>query len=265
VKTTPGYTRQSGPVPIHQRQKLAGGPPRPFFPYYGSKWRIARLYAPPEGLVIEPFAGSAGYSVYNAVRHARLWDMDPIIVSVWDYLIRARQQEILALPLLQPGQLVSELAIPQETKWLIGFWANRGSATPKNTMTKFSARTEKSQLVWSQRAKERIARQQPLIREWTITHGSYEDAPDERATWFVDPPYVIKGKYYRHHSVNYAALAESVKARQGLVIACEHPSATYLPFVPLVSAKSTKGFANEAVYVFACDPAATDSGSTCPW
>ena len=38
---------------------------RPLFPFYGSKWRDAKRYgAPVFGHVVEPFAGSAGYSCY---------------------------------------------------------------------------------------------------------------------------------------------------------------------------------------------------------
>ena len=240
---------------ICQRPAPGGSPPRPFFPFYGSKWRIARLYPPPSGPVIEPFAGSAGYSVYFGVRRVLLLDVDPIIVGVWDYLINASQLEILALPMLQPGECVSHLKVSQEARWLIGFWINRGSSTPRNTLTQFSARTEKSQLVWSQKAKERIARQQHYIRHWEVRHGSFEEAPDLGATWFIDQPYTTKGRYYRFHDIDYAALAEWVRTRSGLVIACDNPAATYLPFESLVNAKSTKGFAQEGIYVTGRDSA----------
>jgi len=38
---------------------------QPFFLYFGGKWKLARrLGAPRHPHVIEPFAGSCGYSVY---------------------------------------------------------------------------------------------------------------------------------------------------------------------------------------------------------
>lgn len=52
---------------------------RPFFKRYGSKWRLSsKLFAPPPGLVIvEPFAGAAGYStLYGAGRTVVLVDTD---------------------------------------------------------------------------------------------------------------------------------------------------------------------------------------------
>lgn len=37
---------------------------KPFFTFYGGKWRAAPHYAPPEfATIVEPFAGAAGYSV----------------------------------------------------------------------------------------------------------------------------------------------------------------------------------------------------------
>jgi hypothetical protein len=39
---------------------------RPFFSYYGAKWGLGRHYsAPAHWTVVEPFAGSAGYSLFH--------------------------------------------------------------------------------------------------------------------------------------------------------------------------------------------------------
>lgn len=162
---------------------------RPFFPFYGSKWNIARYYPAPEhSLVIEPFAGGAGYATFYGAKQARLYDADPIIAGLWAYLMRVTAAEILALPEMpEAGDHVDNYNLPQEAKWLIGFWLNRGSAAPKKTRTAYSTRTDKLQLNWSPKAKARIAAQLPLLAGWTITHGSYADAPDEDATWFVEP------------------------------------------------------------------------------
>lgn len=221
---------------------------KPLFPYYGSKWRDARRYAEPRGVVIEPFAGSAGYSVYWGVSAARLYDVDPIIVGLWSYLIRTSAEEILALPDLEVGQSVDDFPLPQEAKWLIGFWLNRGSAQPKKSKTAFSARTDKAQLVWSSRARERIATQLHGVRGWTIEQRSFQDIPNQEATWFIDPPYVDKGRYYRHSAVDYPALATWTRSRLGRVFACEQAGADWLPFEPLAVIKSTKGTSAEVVY-----------------
>ena len=60
---------------------------KPFFSYYGSKHRLCQqgFYPPPKvgNIVIEPFAGSATYSVYHESEHAILIDKDPVIANRW--------------------------------------------------------------------------------------------------------------------------------------------------------------------------------------
>jgi hypothetical protein len=233
---------------------------KPLFPFYGSKWRDAKRYpAPFNGTVVEPFAGSAGYSTYYAPANVTLVDVDPIIVGVWDYVIHASIREILALPDLEVGESTDSLDLPQEARWLIGFWLNRGSAQPKKTKTAFSARTERSQLVWSERARTRIAAEVEGIRHWKVVHGSYDQAPVVDGTYFVDPPYVDKGKYYRFKDVDYGALGVWCQARSN-VIACEQAGAAWLPFEPLATIKSTRGVSAEVVYL--STPSADDAPLT---
>ena len=223
---------------------------RPFFPYYGSKWNIARRYPAPNGLVVEPFAGGAGYATFYGTPRAILRDVDPIIAGLWRYLIGVRPAEIMALPEMpEVGDSVDNYAIPQEAKWLIGFWLNRGSAQPKKSRTAYSARTDRAQLNWGAKAKERIASQVESIRDWTVEEGGYETAPDVSATWFVDPPYGDKGKFYRCGFSDFDALGRWCRARDGAVIVCEGPGATWLPFKPLGSFKSSKGRAEEVVFL----------------
>jgi hypothetical protein len=224
---------------------------KPLFPFYGSKWRCAKRYPPPvPGMpVIEPFAGSAGYSHYWEPASVSLYDLDPIIVGVWSYLISVSAEEVLRLPDLMPGQSVDEFALPQEAKWLIGFWINRGSSSPKKRMTKFSGIKTASQLLWGQAARERIASQVDRIRHWTITHGSYDTVEPVAATWFVDPPYTSKGKYYRVNNVNHASLGVWCQGLAGNVIVCEQSGAGWLPFQPIGAVKSTKGHSDEVVWV----------------
>lgn len=223
---------------------------KPLFPFYGSKWRDAKRYpAPYNGVVVEPFAGSAGYSIFYEPDRVVLYDADPVVVAVWDYLIRVSSEEVLKLPDLEVGQSVDDLTLPQEARWLIGFWLNRGSAVPKKTKTAFSSRTERSQLVWSRRARERIASQVERIRHWEIAYGSYESTPRLEATWFVDPPYVVKGKYYRIHKVDYDRLGAWCQHLLGQVIVCEQEGADWLPFLPLATIKSTRGTSSEVAFM----------------
>jgi hypothetical protein len=215
-------------------------------------WNRARYYpAPQHDVVVEPFAGSAGYSLFYDCRRVDLFDIDPIICGVWDYLLIVDHAEILALPdMPEVGDSVDNYDLPQEAKWLIGFWLNRGSAQPKKSRTAFGARHDRAQLLWGRKAKERIVGQLPLIEEgWTITQGDYARCPDEEATWLIDPPYADKGKHYRFPLTDYGRLASWVRSRPGLAIVCEQHGADWLPFRPLGSFKSTRGRTEEVAFV----------------
>ncbi|MDB5490460.1 MAG: hypothetical protein JWO78_309 [Micavibrio sp.] len=72
---------------------------KPFFSYFGSKYKLANKYgAPRYETVIEPFAGSAAYSVYWEPKNVILIDKSPVIVSIWNYLINATENQIMDLP-----------------------------------------------------------------------------------------------------------------------------------------------------------------------
>jgi len=227
--------------------------PRPFFPFYGSKWNLARCYPAPQHVeVIEPFAGSAAYSTYYAAPRVRLFDADPIIAGVWDYLIKVRPSEIEELPELpSAGDSVDNYDLPTEAKWLIGFWLNRGSATPKKSRTAYSTRTDRGQLNWGPRAKQRIVDQLPLLENWTITNEDFEasGSPNDVATWFIDPPYLDKGRFYRIGFDDYPRLGRWARSRQGQVIVCEGLGAEWLPFAPLGEFKTSTGRALEKVWL----------------
>lgn len=72
---------------------------RPFFCYYGGKWRAAPLYPQPEhGTIVEPFAGAAGYATRYPLNRVVLVEKDPILAGLWKYLTRVTARDIWALP-----------------------------------------------------------------------------------------------------------------------------------------------------------------------
>ena len=211
---------------------------KPFFSFYGGKWRIAPKYpAPKHDIIIEPFAGSAGFSMRYPHKQVFLYDIDPKICAVWDYLITAKESEILALPLLQESDHIDDFDIPDEAKWLIGFNLNKGSSQPKNKLSWFAIKDKQ----WSEKKKYRISSQQKAIRHWKIKNELYCNVPDIEAHWFIDPPYNNKaGSYYKHSSIDYRHLSDWCRGRSGAVVVCENTGADWLPFEHFVDAKRTQ-------------------------
>lgn len=76
---------------------------KPFFTYYGGKYRAASRYPKPQpgSVIVEPFAGAAGYSVrnYHPATRVVLNDLDERVAATWKYLTGATSEEIMRLPL----------------------------------------------------------------------------------------------------------------------------------------------------------------------
>ena len=94
------------------------------FYYYGAKARYASKYPPPRHrIVIEPFAGAAGYSLYHLkhgnINGAILIEKDPRVVELWNRLLRMTPEQVLAL---EP---------PSVGEWTDDFlWMSASTSTP---------------------------------------------------------------------------------------------------------------------------------------
>ena len=217
--------------------------------YYGGKYRLARYYpAPVHDVIVEPFCGGAGYSLHHYNKQVHLYDLNPKVVGVWDYVIKADPNEIRALPLLEPEQQVSELQVHQEAQWLIGWWVNSATTAPCNMLSKWAIhnRRHAPAITWTPTRREYIAQTSALIKHWKATCASYQDIPNTRATWFIDPPYQCKaGRHYPFNAVDFEHLAEWSRSRDGQVMVCENSdSEAWLPFQPFrecVGASKTEG------------------------
>lgn len=214
---------------------------QPFFCYFGGKWRAAKKYPVPlYDRIIEPFAGAAGYSLNYPARKIALYEIDPVVYSLWEYLIKVSPAEILALPSLV--EHVDDTKVSEPAKTLIGFWLNKGNTTPGKTPAAWARSGVRPNSFWGQAIKERIASQVDSIRHWTIKNESYEKAPNEKATWFVDPPYQGEcGRLYRFKDVDFDSLSTWCETRIGQVMVCEQEGATWLPFQPFATIKATPG------------------------
>jgi len=218
----------------------------PFFTYFGGKWRAAPKYPRPiHGTIIEPFAGSAGYSLRYADRKIILIEKSEAIAGIWRYLIGATEREILALPLLERGQSIDAIALPQEARGLLGMWVGRGLASPRKSLSIWPARPEdgsKEMCSWSAVVRARIARGLHRIRHWIVRCADYREAPDVEATWFIDPPYETQGVNYACGSadLDFTELAGWCRSRRGQVMVCEATGAAWLPFQSFGAFKSAQ-------------------------
>ena len=205
------------------------------FYYYGRKKQIVRRYPSPNcDTIIEPFAGSAAYSLHadNWKRNVILVEKDEKVAAIWKWLIaEATPQDVERLPELSVGQKSSEFLhiIHAATKMAFHFKTIK--------VTPVLARN------WE------ISRRHMLlnlhkIKHWKIICDDYQEAPNCEATWFIDPPYRgDSGLGYRHSSkhLDYQQLASWAIERKGEVIFCEGSEGNYLPFRPLVDQKGVAG------------------------
>jgi hypothetical protein len=221
---------------------------RPFWRYYGGKWRAAPKYPKPKhDVIIEPFAGAAGYSLRYPERQVILVERYHVIAEIWRYLIGADPEEIRATPAdIEHVDALPDWT-PQGLRWLVGFCMNSATTAPCKQLSigrKRLARGDfgaKSNFEgWSEAQRERVASQVSAIRHWTVIEGDYSDAPDVEATWYVDPPYQVAGVRYKHSSkdLDFNALGTWCRSRRGLVIVCEADGADWLPFRPFAQIKS---------------------------
>jgi len=204
------------------------------FAYFGAKHKLASGYDPPlYDTIIEPFAGSAGYSCRWASHSTRiiLVEKDARVVELWREL---QEMTPAGLDLIE-----SQLADDRCTHPFLGALAgSKGLA---------GALSGKSQKVTPRMSKDwpstrsRIEKTLLRLRSWEIIHGDYTDAPDTEATWLIDPPYQpllsdaphAAGNAYREgaQGIDYQYLANWCRTRRGQVMVCEQEPAAWLPFV----------------------------------
>lgn len=214
---------------------------KPFFRYYGGKWRAALRYPKPlYDTIVEPFAGAAGYSLRYPDKQVFLIEKYAVIAEIWDYLISADPAEILDIPEVEHVDDLPEW-VPAGARHLVGFAMNAACVSPCRQLSSGRKKLRQMGRVfegWSAKMKERVASQVPYIRHWCVIHGDFTDSPNVDATWFIDPPYQVKGSYYIHSRVDFERLGRWCRDRSGQTIVCENEGATWLPFKTFATLKA---------------------------
>ena len=211
------------------------------FPYFGRKKRLAPMYPSPEhDYIIEPFAGSAGYSIAKDhwQKKVILVENNPDVVRLWRWLLdpATTTRTILEMPEISQGDSLD-------------IFGSRGSP-PRMLVESVGASKDpryKTASGWMARdwvkIRNRVAGDLHKIKHWVILEGDYSAIPNLRATWFIDPPYQrmmkeYESKPYASQDLDYKALGNWCQQRRGQVIVCEQYGANWLPFRPLKEIKT---------------------------
>lgn len=191
------------------------------FSYYGSKSKLVELYPQPKhATIIEPFAGSARYSLRYFENDVILYEVFHKVYEIWKFLQSASEKDILSLPDIGYKEKIP-VSLSDAERWLMGFCVGRGSPRPNTMGHKFNS--------WN-KDKKRIASDLHKIRHWKIYNSDGLTAADIKATWYIDPPYQKMGYKYNFNKIDYPKLGEWCKQRQGQVIVCENIDAKWLDF-----------------------------------
>lgn len=214
------------------------------FSYYGSKSKIVDYYPPPKHKrIIEPFAGSARYSLKYWQNDVLLVDKYPVIVEVWNYLKNASEADIKGLPKLDTGQTIDDYDLSDIERKFMGFMVQDGTTGMRKTASYFAVKRMDKKFDF-------IIKNLHKIKHWEIKLGSYDEIENVEATWFIDPPYQFGGHEYKcsNKNIDFPKLAEWCQNRNGQVIVCENTKANWLPFKPMVEMQGTMFRTTEAIW-----------------
>jgi len=214
------------------------------FSYYGSKSKVVDYYPPPKyNKIIEPFAGSARYSLKYWQNDVLLVDKYHIIVRTWKWLQQCSENDIRKLPILKLGETLDNFDLSADEKIFLGFIVQQGTTGLRKTVSSYAVDGIVTQL-------NNVATQLHKIKHWEIREASYEDLENEEATWFIDPPYQFGGHEYKcsNKQIDFKKLAEWCKDRNGQAIVCENTKADWLPFKPMVDMQGAMFKTTEAIW-----------------
>jgi hypothetical protein len=211
----------------------------PLFKWFGSKWSSSKRLPPPHfSTIIEPFAGSAGYALRHAHLSVFLYETDPWLRKLWQFLIsEATYEQVMAIPVEIPvGTDIRHLDLSEGQGLLLKTWQRTNNVGNCWTISPWGNKPGQ----WTVSTRERVSRQVECIKHWTLCAGDAFTAlsihKEEKATWFLDPPYEYNYKY-KSAPIQYSTFASLVHSVRGEVIACEArdpdtgKAPTYLPFV----------------------------------
>lgn len=208
----------------------------PLFKWFGSKWQSAKRYPKPQHyLLIEPFAGGAGYSLNHCDKNVVIWDEDKNVAALWRWLINdATQSTIQDIPLNLPvGTDIRSIGLDTGQQLLLKHWQRTNNVGECWTISPWGNKPGQ----WTESTRSRVSEQVSAVKHWRFIEPI--QFIDEPATWFFDPPYQFNYRYSRLlPDFCYQSLDSMVQTVHpgSLVIVCEAVGKNgeipdYLPFV----------------------------------
>lgn len=204
------------------------------FSYYGAKTKIVDCYPAPSPVydtIVEPFAGSARYSLKYFEKNVILYETYNKVYEVWKYLLSATEKDILELPDLKIGDDIRDFkSLSDAERWLIGYQLQRGNARP-GCLVNARCRWNTDKL--------KIAKEVHKIKHWKIYNESGLNHEWKDATYFVDPPYMVQKHGYNHGNIDYSLIISQVTTHNGQFIVCGNSEDTWMDFKPLTVMNGT--------------------------
>jgi len=214
------------------------------FSYYGSKSKIVDCYpVPKHKKIIEPFAGSARYSLRYWQNDVLLLDKYPVIVEVWNYLKNVSESDIKRLPKLDKGQSIDDYELSDIERKFMGFMVQDGTTGMRKTASYFAVKRMDEKFNF-------VIKNLHKIKHWEIKLGSYDELENQEATWFIDPPYQFGGHEYKcsNKNIDFSKLSQWCMSRNGQVIVCENTKADWMQFKPMLEMQGTMFRTTEAIW-----------------
>lgn len=216
------------------------------FYYYGAKNQLARYYQKPDyDTIIEPFAGSAAYSMYHLQNNDNLSciliEKDIRVYKLWEFLLDASVKDIEDYPVPNIGQKTND--------FLIMTCAASNSISKCNNLTY----TDRLARVFEIQ-KKRLLKFIDIKDRVSVCNTDYANIDNMEATWFIDPPYQVNslsnpntifsnGNGYSKgcdaDSLDFNELSKFCISRSGQTIVCEKEGADWMEFEFLRKSKTS--------------------------
>lgn len=193
----------------------------PLFKWFGSKWQSGKgMPSPKHDIIVEPFAGGAGYSLRYAEKKVILCEADPHLFKLWSWLIEeAKQDDIRNISIgLSVGTDIRTLGLSDGKALLLKSWQRTNNVGNCWTISPWGNLPGQ----WTENTRARVSEEFLAIKHWKISPDGlkFMQENNDVATWFVDPPYQFNYQY-GSSPIDYKMLGDLLKDRNGQTIVCE--------------------------------------------